>query len=514
MILFNSIAVFAGEGTKLTIGVPESAKLGDVISVKVNMSNALMAGGEFTLTYDNTILKPVSGKAGAELTSAGVVPVINNKYSSNAVYFTFANVENIDFNGCLAEYTFEVVQNGKAEFKFSKVSFSDYDLVDLVIEATGATLNVGSEVSTETTTASTTTESTTETTTKAPTTQTTTETTTNAPTTQTTTETTTKAPTTQTTTETTTKEPTTQTTTETTTKAPTTQTTTETTTKEPTTQTTTETTTKEPTTQTTTETTTKAPTTQTTTETTTKVPVTETTTETTTKAPTTQTTTETTTKAPTTQTTTETTTKAPTTQTTTETTTKAPTTQTTTETTTKAPTTQTTTETTTETTTQSLPDDNYDQGYVKAQKVGNDSILFVAGIDSLNYKEVGFVFESDGVEVYRGTNTVYTSVSGTDIGLSAFDGANYLYSFEIDGIEDINAKIDAVPYFIDINGKETRGKSSSFTLNGLSDKGELALMSDETVSGSSIDADAVKVDNIVKKEYAIGIKPKEVKEVS
>ena len=488
MILFNSIAVFAGEGTKLTIGVPESAKLGDVISVKVNMSNALMAGGEFTLTYDNTILKPVSGKAGAELTSAGVVPVINNKYSSNAVYFTFANVENIDFNGCLAEYTFEVVQNGKAEFKFSKVSFSDYDLVDLVIEATGATLNVGSEVSTETTTASTTTESTTETTTKAPTTQTTTETTTNAPTTQTTTETTTKAPTTQTTTETTTKEPTTQTTTETTTKAPTTQTTTETTTKEPTTQTTTETTTKEPTTQTTTETTTKAPTTQTTTETTTKVPVTETTTETTTKAPTTQTTTETTTKAPTTQTTTETTTKAPTTQT--------------------------TTETTTETTTQSLPDDNYDQGYVKAQKVGNDSILFVAGIDSLNYKEVGFVFESDGVEVYRGTNTVYTSVSGTDIGLSAFDGANYLYSFEIDGIEDINAKIDAVPYFIDINGKETRGKSSSFTLNGLSDKGELALMSDETVSGSSIDADAVKVDNIVKKEYAIGIKPKEVKEVS
>ncbi len=458
MILFNSIAVFAGEGTKLTIDVPESAKLGDVISVKVNMSNALMAGGEFTLTYDNTILKPVSGKAGAELTSAGVVPVINNKYSSNAVYFTFANVENIDFNGCLAEYTFEVVQNGKAEFKFSKVSFSDYDLVDLVIEATGATLNVGSEVSTETTTASTTTESTTETTTKAPTTQTTTETTTNAPTTQTTTETTTKAPTTQTTTETTTKEPTTQTTTETTTKAPTTQTTTETTTKEPTT----------------------------------------------------QTTTETTTKAPTTQTTTETTTKAPTTQTTTETTTKEPTTQTTTETTTKAP----VTETTTETTTQSLPDDNYDQGYVKAQKVGNDSILFVAGIDSLNYKEVGFVFESDGVEVYRGTNTVYTSVSGTDIGLSVFDGANYLYSFEIDGIEDVNAKIDAVPYFIDINGKETRGKGSSFTLNGLSDKGELALMSDETVSGSSIDADAVKVDNIVKKEYAIGIKPKEVKEVS
>ena len=184
-MIMSNVLIFGANTNEATISIEvhEKAQVNDVISVKVNMTDATMAGGEFSLVYDNTLLDVISGEKGEEFAATGISSVITNNYTDNSCFFTFANAENINFNGCLAKFDFKVIKEGNAVFSFDKCSFSDYDLNDLIVTANGSEIVIGNDKTssdstetTETSTTETTTESstTTEVSTETSTTETTT----------------------------------------------------------------------------------------------------------------------------------------------------------------------------------------------------------------------------------------------------------------------------------------------------------------------------------------------------
>lgn len=92
-------------------------------------------------------------------------------------------------------------------------------------------------------------------------------------------------------------------------------------------------------------------------------------------------------------------------------------------------------------------------------------VTFTSGIDSLNYKEVGFIIEVDGSEVRRGTNVVYSQIEESSYMLSDFDGANYLYSFTVSDMPYDVTRISVTPYSIGLKGRETKGEKVSYSLD-------------------------------------------------
>ena len=131
---------------------------------------------------------------------------------------------------------------------------------------------------------------------------------------------------------------------------------------------------------------------------------------------------------------------------------------------------------------------------VKANAADKTGIIFTSGVDSLNYKEVGFIFEANGKTVRRSTNTVYTSVTGSQFAADDFDGAKYIYSFTIEDIADAETEIKVTPYFIGINGSETKGKEETYSLARLdSDNSAVPIAvysNDDTLSGAAVLYDA------------------------
>ena len=128
---------------------------------------------------------------------------------------------------------------------------------------------------------------------------------------------------------------------------------------------------------------------------------------------------------------------------------------------------------------------------VKANKAEDNGILFTAGIDTLKYSEVGFYFEADGKEVKRGTNTVYSSIAGSDYTLADFEGAGYLYSFTIGDIADETKQIKVTPYSTSLSGVEVRGETAVYALNRMSDGAEIVPMSVESESYSTAGDDVI-----------------------
>ncbi len=124
----------------------------------------------------------------------------------------------------------------------------------------------------------------------------------------------------------------------------------------------------------------------------------------------------------------------------------------------------------------------------KAEKAADDTIRFVASIDSLDYKVVGFIFEADGIEIRRSTNVVYTSVAGSELGLEDFAENKYLYSFEISDIADPDTKIKVTPYSVDLNGNEVKADSIDYSLSSLGETVSVKTYAadDDTVSGSAV----------------------------
>ena len=175
-------------------------------------------------------------------------------------------------------------------------------------------------------------------------------------------------------------------------------------------------------------------------------------------------------------------------------------------------TTQTVTEVTTEATTEATTQDVQYISDVVIEKYGESGIRFTAGISSLEYREVGFIFNYQGKEVRRSFDTVYSSIDG---GISASDiGEKYVYSFVIDDVPQ-NAVIGVKPYIVGLDGSEyitnfpedvsawinndgalLRAESVDETENDLevSDiKKEDIILNDELISGSAVVAEIPEV---------------------
>ncbi len=190
----------------------------------------------------------------------------------------------------------------------------------------------------------------------------------------------------------------------------------------------------------------------------------------------------------------------------TEATTEAATEATTAEATTEAATTEVTTEAataeaTTEAAAEPEPADDF------AQQVGisygDHKITYSSAVDSLNYKEVGFIFEYDGKTVMKGTNTVYGAVD--EGGFTAENlGGKYIYSFTIDDIKDgTQGEINVTAYHIDLDGSihESAFKMVSEISKAIgavpddevksaeapADIKEIPVIEDETLSGAAIE---------------------------
>ncbi|MCD7854623.1 MAG: hypothetical protein LUG66_03295 [Clostridiales bacterium] len=142
--VFGGVQAFAASSA-LSITVPDSVEVGETFTVGVDFSTSdVVAGGEFTLVYDNTLLQADSVAIASDLSAYGVFSAVNAAYSSNECFFTFANGTNMNFNGTLAEFTFTALASGTADFSINVCSFSDYDLVDLDMTTGTASLTIAS----------------------------------------------------------------------------------------------------------------------------------------------------------------------------------------------------------------------------------------------------------------------------------------------------------------------------------------------------------------------------------
>ncbi len=98
------------------------------------------------------------------------------------------------------------------------------------------------------------------------------------------------------------------------------------------------------------------------------------------------------------------------------------------------------------------------------------SVILLAGIDSLNYREVGFKVTVDGTTKEQGTNTVYTSIlasdaSGEEITVKPDDfgtKVGYIFGqrYEFDGKFKTSA-LTFCPYAIDTNGNYIYGEEAT-----------------------------------------------------
>ena len=200
---------------------------------------------------------------------------------------------------------------------------------------------------------------------------------------------------------------------------------------------------------------------------------------------------------------TEATTEAATEATTAEPTTEAATAEPTTE----AATAESTTEAvTSEPTTEPSNDDTH-FGAIFVQQVGqtygDHKVTYTSAVDSLNYKEVGFIFEYDGKSVMKSTNTVYNTID--ESGFTAEElGGKYIYSFTIDDIKDgTQGEINVTAYHIDLDGSihESIFQTVSVISRAIdpvpeaqvqsadtpADIKEIPFAEDETLSGAAIE---------------------------
>ncbi len=114
------------------------------------------------------------------------------------------------------------------------------------------------------------------------------------------------------------------------------------------------------------------------------------------------------------------------------------------------------------------PSDNEDKSDVKAEMDGN-SIIFTAGVSSLNYAEAGFIFRSGDKEVKRAVakagednNKVYASIDGSAVKPGDIN-KQFEYAFKITDIP-ADATIEVTPYVVRTDGKTVLSDKKAFSL--------------------------------------------------
>lgn len=133
--------------SNMYISTPAYVGVNSEFTLSVNMQDAPeAAGGEFVLEYDPDILQVTDTSAGEAMSRNSISPVLSPNYDKNKVYFTFANAQDKDINGTLLNVKFKAVKEGKAQFKLSHVSFSDYELNDLYLTTSGGSTTVSDTV--------------------------------------------------------------------------------------------------------------------------------------------------------------------------------------------------------------------------------------------------------------------------------------------------------------------------------------------------------------------------------
>ena len=108
-------------------------------------------------------------------------------------------------------------------------------------------------------------------------------------------------------------------------------------------------------------------------------------------------------------------------------------------------------------------------------------------MDSLNYSEVGFLFEVNGEAVFRGTDTVYGSIENSIYSLDE-TGANYMFGFTITDIDETEflTGITVTPYVITNSGKIVYGDTAEYSVDALKPAVLNVDLSDILTSGSAI----------------------------
>ena len=144
-------------------------------------------------------------------------------------------------------------------------------------------------------------------------------------------------------------------------------------------------------------------------------------------------------------------------------------------------TTESTTESTTEATTEAVPSNDFAPA---ANLDANGSgIVAAAAVDSLNYREVGFIFEFNGKTVRKSTKTVYASVEESDFTAEEL-GGKYMYAFNISDIDAayFGENIKVTPFAVTLKGKEVLGESREYSVDSLSQLKTMSVYGENTDS--------------------------------
>ncbi|MBQ9604951.1 MAG: hypothetical protein IJR45_06010, partial [Firmicutes bacterium] len=135
----------------------------------------------------------------------------------------------------------------------------------------------------------------------------------------------------------------------------------------------------------------------------------------------------------------------------------------------------------TEATTEAVPSNDFAPA---ANLDANGSgIVAAAAVDSLNYREVGFIFEFNGKTVRKSTKTVYASVEESDFTAEEL-GGKYMYAFNISDIDAayFGENIKVTPFAVTLKGKEVLGESREYSVDSLSQLKTMSVYGENTDS--------------------------------
>ncbi|MBQ9519076.1 MAG: hypothetical protein IJR59_04195 [Firmicutes bacterium] len=110
---------------------------------------------------------------------------------------------------------------------------------------------------------------------------------------------------------------------------------------------------------------------------------------------------------------------------------------------------------------------------VHTDENNKQSFVVSGALSTLDYLEVGFIFECNGKTAERSTDTVYSSTD--DASMTAADfGQDYMYSFSITDFAEGTTQIKVTPYAVDLDGNRIVGHDNLIDVN-VDDKGEMTI---------------------------------------
>ncbi len=145
-ISFMFVPAAAAEASyAITAEAPENGEIEETITVNIEISALNTYGGNFTMTYDSSLLSIEAAEKGSLAEEEGLTFSVNKSYGENSIRVSWAKGSEIESSGCICVCTFKCLAEGTASFGFSGAGIYDGDGGEVGCVLTGGSTEINGE---------------------------------------------------------------------------------------------------------------------------------------------------------------------------------------------------------------------------------------------------------------------------------------------------------------------------------------------------------------------------------